>query len=79
MPSVCQKAQANLAKVRETGSTWEFHIPRIDTWGYLDGGVLNAARAHKLSTKGLSSVLNIGHTPVPINPKCINQREHSSS
>jgi len=35
MPSVCQKAQANLAKVRETGSTWEFHIPRIDTWGYL--------------------------------------------
>ncbi len=35
MPSVCQKAQANLAKVRETGSTWEFHIPRIDTLGYL--------------------------------------------
>jgi len=35
VPSVCQKAQANLAKVRETGSTWEFHIPRIDTWGYL--------------------------------------------
>jgi len=32
---MCQKAQANLAKVRETGSTWEFHIPRIDTWGYL--------------------------------------------
>ena len=63
---MCQKAQANLAKVRETGSKWEFHIPRIDTWGYLDGGVLNAARAHKLSTKGLSSVLNIGHTPVPI-------------
>jgi hypothetical protein len=29
------KAQANLAEVRETGSTWEFHIPRIDTWGYL--------------------------------------------
>ena len=26
---------ANLAKVGETGSTWEFHIPRIDTWGYL--------------------------------------------
>jgi hypothetical protein len=22
---VCQKAQANLAEVRETGSTWEFH------------------------------------------------------
>ena len=35
MTSVCQKAQANLAMVRETGSTWEFHIPRIDTWGYL--------------------------------------------
>ena len=32
---MCQKAQANLAKVRETSSTWEFHIPRIDTWGYL--------------------------------------------
>ena len=32
---MCQKAKANLAKVRETGSTWEFHIPRIDTWGYL--------------------------------------------
>ncbi len=32
---MCQKAQANLAEVRETGSTWEFHIPRIDTWGYL--------------------------------------------
>ena len=31
----CQKTLANLAKVRETGSTWEFHIPRIDTWGYL--------------------------------------------
>jgi len=30
-----QKTLANLAKVRETGSTWEFHIPRIDTWGYL--------------------------------------------
>ncbi len=30
-----REAQANLAKVRETDSTWEFHIPRIDTWGYL--------------------------------------------
>ena len=65
---MCQKAQANLDEVRETGSTWEFHIPWIDTWVYLAGGVLNAARTHKLSTKGLSSVLNIGHTPVPINP-----------
>ncbi len=33
--AMCQKAQDNLAKVSETGSTWEFHIPRIDTWGYL--------------------------------------------
>ena len=38
MPRVCQKAQANLAKVRETDSTWEFHISRIDIWGYLAAG-----------------------------------------
>jgi hypothetical protein len=37
---VCQKAPANLAKVRETGSTWEFHILRIDTWGYLAPTIL---------------------------------------
>jgi hypothetical protein len=35
VPNVCQNAQAKLANVRETGSTWEFPVPRIDVWGYL--------------------------------------------
>ena len=47
---MCQKAQANLAKVRETGSTWEFHIPRIDTWGYLAEATRSPAEVYEEAT-----------------------------
>jgi len=36
-------------------------LPYDGTWCTDMGGVLNAAQTHKLCTKGLSSVLNIGH------------------
>jgi hypothetical protein len=47
-----QKTLANLAKVRETGSTWEFHIPRIDTWGYLAGGDNNRTLSNRADVDG---------------------------
>ena len=67
---MCQKAQANSAKVRETGSTWKFQIPRIDIW-LLSSNCLKFAQCsfcngvvkkmrYPLSESSISTVTSLG-------------------
>ena len=72
-----QKTLANLAKVRETGSTWEFHILRIDTWGYLAQRKLYNKYLLELTSRNMSynnfceAVVRAGkETAVAIDWKC---------